>query len=228
MNRRTFIKTCVAAGAACAVPGSLSLFPKGLYAKSEQPASFSLDLLTDDPDTAARALEALIKHLRLPATGLKYQEMLISGAQVADLTFVENNRLVDYRAARGEVAAQLREVAARFGLPKKIENPVLVSFASAMPEGKADKVLVFQEEHLVGQYRLDDDVDGAQIPGAKGAVILRVKQKRAEVVWSSCKHKTCMKMGRIGKPGQNLICIPNRVRVAIAGQKASGIDALSF
>jgi hypothetical protein len=49
-----------------------------------------------------------------------------------------------------------------------------------------------------------------------------------KIVSASCKHKTCMKLGAISRPGQSLVCIPNRLRVVIEGGNDFGVDGITF
>jgi len=66
------------------------------------------------------------------------------------------------------------------------------------------------------------------IQGEKGKVIIEVKDGRVRAVESSCFQKICVNTGWIDKPGQNIICLPNRVLVIIEGKERAGIDAVSY
>ncbi len=44
---------------------------------------------------------------------------------------------------------------------------------------------------------------------------------------SSCPDKTCIKQGRIDRPGEIIVCLPNKVTVEITGEIESGPDAVS-
>ncbi|HHV63465.1 MAG TPA: NusG domain II-containing protein [Peptococcaceae bacterium] len=51
------------------------------------------------------------------------------------------------------------------------------------------------------------------------------------LVWvedSSCPDKVCIRTGKISKPGQSIVCLPNKTVVTIEGQGESVIDDLSF
>jgi len=66
------------------------------------------------------------------------------------------------------------------------------------------------------------------IEGEKGKVVIEVKDGRVRVVDSSCFQKICVNTGWINKPGQNIICLPNKVLVTIEGKESSKIDAVSY
>ncbi|RMD98916.1 MAG: hypothetical protein D6814_06560, partial [Calditrichaeota bacterium] len=101
-------------------------------------------------------------------------------------------------------------------------------FYTEAPDMQPRKIQIFSENTLVDQLPLDEDREEITIAGARGPVVLSVKHRRAKVVATSCRHKTCMKMGSIHASGQNLVCIPNRVRIAITGQNVQGIDGVVY
>lgn len=66
------------------------------------------------------------------------------------------------------------------------------------------------------------------LEGEKGKVVIEVKEGRVRVVESSCFQKICVNTGEINKPGQNIICLPNKVLVTIEGKESPKIDAVSY
>jgi len=67
-----------------------------------------------------------------------------------------------------------------------------------------------------------------EIKGEKGKAIIEIKDGRVRVVESSCLQKTCVNTGWINKPGQNIICLPNKVLITIEGKESPKIDAVSY
>jgi len=67
-----------------------------------------------------------------------------------------------------------------------------------------------------------------EIKGEKGKAVIEVKDGRVRVVESSCFQKICVNTGWIDKPGQNIICLPNKVLVTIEGKESPKIDAISY
>jgi len=66
------------------------------------------------------------------------------------------------------------------------------------------------------------------VEGEKGRVVIEVKEGRVRVVESSCFQKICVNTGWINKPGQNIVCLPNKVLVTIEGKKSPTMDAVSY
>ena len=66
------------------------------------------------------------------------------------------------------------------------------------------------------------------VEGERGRVVIEVKEGRVRVVESSCFQKICVNTGWINKPGQNIVCLPNKVLVTIEGKKSPEIDAVSY
>ncbi|MCJ7645376.1 NusG domain II-containing protein [bacterium] len=66
------------------------------------------------------------------------------------------------------------------------------------------------------------------VEGEKGRVVIEVKDGGVRVVESSCLQKICVNTGRINRPGQNIICLPNKVLVTIEGKESSKVDAVSY
>ena len=66
------------------------------------------------------------------------------------------------------------------------------------------------------------------VEGEKGRVVIEVKEGRVRVVESSCFQKICVNTGWIDKPGQNIVCLPNKVLVTIEGKKSPTMDAVSY
>jgi len=55
-----------------------------------------------------------------------------------------------------------------------------------------------------------------------------VEKNSIQVEDASCPDKVCIRTGAVSKPGQNIVCLPNKVVVYIAGAGDSTIDDLSF
>lgn len=51
-----------------------------------------------------------------------------------------------------------------------------------------------------------------------------VKGGRIRITKASCPDKLCENTGYIGSPGQSIICVPNKITVAVVGS-GEGVDA---
>lgn len=228
MNRRSFLQQCGFVTAGIALSGGMGLLPGRLLASHRRIRGFSLNLITDRPDEMVVRIEALIDRLNLPLGNLKFKEVSLSGTQVGDIVLVRNDLLIDYRSSQDDFSEGLLALAREFGLPRKMNAPALLRFYAQPRAQAAKQISVYRKNVLVRQYNIDSEVDADEIEGQNGSVVLTIKDKQTSIRAASCKHKTCMKMGRIRKPGQNLVCIPNQIRIAIQGENEFGIDSLSF
>ncbi|HPC38020.1 MAG TPA: NusG domain II-containing protein [Exilispira sp.] len=52
-----------------------------------------------------------------------------------------------------------------------------------------------------------------------GLIIVEIKDKKVRVKQSDCPDKICVKRGWIEKPGQFIICMPNKLIVKIVGNE---------
>jgi hypothetical protein len=74
-------------------------------------------------------------------------------------------------------------------------------------------------------------LDGARrvsVPGPLGDTVVEIAEGSARVLSSPCAEKTCVKSGRISRPGQWIACLPNRVFVEIRGRSREQVDAFSY
>lgn len=61
-----------------------------------------------------------------------------------------------------------------------------------------------------------------------GENIIRISKGYVQILDADCPDKVCVKDGSISKPGQSLVCLPNRVVVEIKGDKNVEVDDVSF
>ena len=58
--------------------------------------------------------------------------------------------------------------------------------------------------------------------------ILEINSDGARMLDSSCPDKTDIKMGKVTKPGQIILCIPNKVAVKITGKGKLNVDKVTY
>lgn len=92
-------------------------------------------------------------------------------------------------------------------------------------EGKEVLVKVGNRPVQKVSLRMDKRIN---VEGEKGSVVIEVKEGRVRVVESSCFQKICVNTGWINKPGQNIVCLPNKVLITIEGKESPTIDAVSY
>jgi hypothetical protein len=64
--------------------------------------------------------------------------------------------------------------------------------------------------------------------GPVGDTEVQIAGGQAWVDASDCSNKLCIAMGRIGKPGDWVACLPNRIFLKITGSAEGGVDAKTF
>ncbi|MFO7152444.1 MAG: NusG domain II-containing protein [Bacillota bacterium] len=67
------------------------------------------------------------------------------------------------------------------------------------------------------------------VPGVIGDLVLEVDRDKVRVVSSDCPDKDCIRQGWASRPGQTLVCLPNRVVIKIESRDSTGdLDGVSF
>ncbi len=78
----------------------------------------------------------------------------------------------------------------------------------------------FEEHYSLDQQKL------LEVPGPLGNTTVVISDGRAWIQDSPCKEKICIKMGKIKRPGEQAVCLPNRVIIEVEGNRKS-IDAVT-
>ena len=229
MNRRLFLQKSTFFIPGLTVAGILGANPRKLLADSASPNSFSLSVVTDQSDKALVMLQDLLGKMKLRGKNIRYTEYILHGTHVADIAYTKTGKLIDYRCTDGQMSEGLRKIASELGLPRDCTNPVLAHFSCEEGMQKPTGIRVFKGDELVLEKPFPTDGEILELDGLKGKMSVEVtKDRSVRFVEASCHHKTCMKMGPISQAGQNLVCIPNQITVAIAGKDISGVDSISF
>ncbi len=75
--------------------------------------------------------------------------------------------------------------------------------------------------------RYDPDVNRVvEVEGPIGITRVIIEDGRAWVEDSPCRDKICIKMGTVSRPGEEAVCLPNRVIVQMKGERG-GVDGVS-
>lgn len=223
MNRRLFLKrSLLAAAGVASIPVARTL------AQPRTTPTFTLRLVTDQPSLAIDRVSAWLKHSGLAASHIRFEEHALAGQHVGDMVLMRGQRLFNVWQEQGRLAQALRGIARDLELPRRLERPHLLTFASGGQATQAQTVNVFQGGILMHQLRLDHDRSNYEIEGTKGGVTLTVKERHVAIVGATCKHKTCMKLGAIHNPGESLVCVPNRITVTLDGSQPKEVDGVTF
>lgn len=89
----------------------------------------------------------------------------------------------------------------------------------ALKGGGGDTVVVKVDGEVYGTYPLSED---REITVERDGHINKITIKEGTVQMSeaSCKNQTCVHQGAVSKAGRTIVCLPNRVIVAIEGKEA--------
>lgn len=67
-----------------------------------------------------------------------------------------------------------------------------------------------------------------KVNGPLGETEVEVAEDKVRINSSPCPDKNCINQGWIEKPGQVLVCLPNRVVVKIEGKTQTNVDVKTF
>ena len=93
-----------------------------------------------------------------------------------------------------------------------------------------ESVMIFVDGKEYASYNLAEisGVKKVEINTEFGHNTVEITSDGARVTQASCPDKTDIQSGRITKPGQMLVCAPNRVMVRIIGRNGSEVDKVTY
>jgi hypothetical protein len=228
MKRRDFLKYSSLILPASAAIGMINPFTKNIFAAVRNSGSFSLSVITNKPSKTIHTIEQAIKNSEYGNRTLQFTEYKLAGRHIGDIAYVKSQKLIDYHKGTDKFSRLLDDSANSLSLPRVLDDPVLLRFSSEQNLTEPGSVNIFRGDTLIKQLSLENDRELYRIEGVKGHVDIRIRNRSVKVVSASCRHKTCMNMEAISKPGENLVCIPNQINVTIAGKSALGVDSITF
>ena len=209
MKRRDFLKYSSLVLPATAAMGMINPFTRKVFAAGKKNDSFSLSVITDQPSRTIHTIEQAIKNTEYGKNTLQFTEYRLKGRHIGDIAYVKSQALIDYHKGIDELSLLLR-------------------FSSEQSMLEANDINILRGNTLIKQLPLSKDIDHYQVEGLKGHVAIKIENKSVRITSATCKHKTCMNMEPISKPGENLICIPNQINIAIAGKSFLGVDSITY
>ncbi len=92
----------------------------------------------------------------------------------------------------------------------------------------ASQVQIWQDTVLQGTYPLNA-AQSVTLPldSSYGHNKLVIENGAVRMLEASCPDQVCVHTGAISKPGQTIVCLPNRVVIEISGGEEVQIDDLS-
>ncbi len=228
MKRRDFLKYSSLILPATAAMGIINPFTRKIFAAAKKNDPFSLSVITNQPSRTIHTIEQAIKNSEYGNNSLKFTEYQLQGRHIGDIAYVKFQALIDYHKETDEFSMLLNESAKSLSLPKTLDNPVLLRFSSEHNSVQPDGINIFRGNTLIKHISLNNDVEHYRVEGLNGHVELKIKNKSVRITSATCKHKTCMDMNAISKPGENLVCIPNQINIVINGKSSLGVDSITF
>lgn len=101
---------------------------------------------------------------------------------------------------------------------------LFVAFHLFGPRGST--VEIRSGDNAVIRHPLEEDRI-IEINGPVGRTIIEISGGHVRVESAPCHDKICMHMGPIGRQGGLLVCIPNRVVVAVVNDQSDVVDAMT-
>ena len=111
----------------------------------------------------------------------------------------------------------------------------VVLFAGALvfllrpSESSAVTAVVTLDGQVVAQYRLDQLMEPVTLTleEAPYPLTIQAEQGRICIAHSDCPSQDCVRTGWISHPGQQIICLPNRLVISLSGTETDGFDAVT-
>lgn len=102
----------------------------------------------------------------------------------------------------------------------------LYGLTSGRVYGVVEVNSVFAQKISLGE---DGPILRFNVEGFLGDTLLEVQNNKIRILDSSCPDKDCVRQGWISRPGQVLVCLPNRVVVKIQSDDTEDeLDGISF
>ncbi|RKY79648.1 hypothetical protein DRQ07_06170, partial [candidate division KSB1 bacterium] len=97
------------------------------------------------------------------------------------------------------------------------------------PRQNGSIVYIKVNGEIKGVYNLNNkNKQTITIAGKKGTMKVEIQEGRVWVSESSCPNKLCIKMGKIHKNGEMIVCVPNRVIISVKNKEEKEVDAITM
>ena len=86
------------------------------------------------------------------------------------------------------------------------------------PNSSAESFSIYLDGEQIADLPADEDTTFS-LDARLGEILIEIKDGRARVVESSCPEKICVRTGFIGKVGQSIACVPNKLLIVAEGKQ---------
>ena len=97
-------------------------------------------------------------------------------------------------------------------------------FLYASMSTESGEAVVYLDGKEQGRYPLEQDTTVEIEAQGKNYNILEIREGRAEIREATCPDKICVNHRPIGKRGESLVCLPNKVVVEIENGRGQNLD----
>ena len=94
-------------------------------------------------------------------------------------------------------------------------------------KNKGGMIKITLDNRTYGEYSLNKDRTIKIKKDGNIVNIVKIKNDKACMVYADCPDKLCIKMGRIDKVGESIVCLPNRVVVTVISGKDNSLDSVA-
>lgn len=107
---------------------------------------------------------------------------------------------------------------------------VYLLFAGFVFGEQPESVTIYVDGREYASYNLTEisGTKNVEIYTEFGHNTIEITSDGARVTEASCPDKTDIQSGKIAKPGQMLVCAPNRVTVRIIGKSPAKVDKVTY
>ncbi len=103
-----------------------------------------------------------------------------------------------------------------------------IFFATGKSVSSSDTIaVVMVDGKEYGRYYLEDmKQEVVEIKTEYGRNVLHFEDGSVHIHEADCNDKTCLKMGSISKPGEMIICLPNRLLIEVISNDSEELDMM--
>jgi hypothetical protein len=99
------------------------------------------------------------------------------------------------------------------------------SIRSSTNEGQAVSIFVDNQERY--HLRIFEDRT-IKVQGDIGETVVRIEHGKVWIESAPCPLQLCKNMGKISRPGEIIVCIPNKLLIRIEGSRGNTIDGMTM
>lgn len=92
---------------------------------------------------------------------------------------------------------------------------------------QGDKIQITVGDKLYGEYSLANDQDIPIVIHGEVIDTVTIKDGSAYMSEASCPDRLCMKMGKISKDQETIVCLPYKIVVTVVSEEESDYDSIA-